>query len=477
MKYEVVMGLEVHVEMSTESKLFCSCPVRFGAEANENVCPACLGMPGFLPLVNKKAVELGIRAALVTNSEIVRETSFDKKNYFYPDLPTGYQTTQLYSPICKNGFVEIETGEGVRRIGIEQIHIEEDAGKLIHENRTDSTLIDYNRAGVPLIEIVSRPDFRNGEQVIAYLEKLRLLLMFAGVSDCKMEEGSMRADINISVREKGSNTLGVRTEIKNMNSLKAISRAIAYEAERHMDALDGGQVLIQETRRWDDNKNMSFPMRSKEDVTDYRYFPDSDIMPIRIDGEWIESIKNNLPESAGEKYERYLNEFGLSESDSRIISGDKGLAWVYDETVGYCGKPKDAASWIVVELMGMMNADGKSVDQVNLKPDKLAKLIDMVADRKVSRIVAKDIFAEIYKRGVDPEDYAKQHGLIMVSDQEGVRAVAEKLIAENPKSVQEYKEGKGKVVGFFVGRIMREMKGKADPAEVNSILKELLDKA
>lgn len=478
MEYEVVIGLEVHVEMATKSKLFCSCHAGFGAEANENVCPACSGMPGMLPVTNKKAIELGIRAALVTNCEITENTSFDKKNYFYPDLPTGYQITQLYAPICKSGYVDIETSQGTKRIGLEQIHIEEDAGKLIHDPRTSSTLVDYNRAGVPLIEVVSRPDFRNAEEVTAYLEKLRLLLMFAEVSDCKMEEGSMRADINLSVREKGSDILGVRTEIKNMNSLKAISRAIAYETERHIYALETkNEELVQETRRWDDNKNMSFSMRSKENVTDYRYFPDSDIMPIHIDAEWISTVKKSLPESSREKYERYINEYGLSESDSKILSSDRNLARVFDATVEHCGKPKDASSWIVVELIGMMNADGKTIDQIDLKPEKLAKLIDMVADRKVSRIIAKDIFLEIYRRGVDPEDFAKRHGLIMISDKEGIRAAAEKLLAENPKSLQEYKEGKQKVVGFFVGRIMKEMKGKADPAEVNAILKELLDKS
>ena len=477
MKYEVVMGLEVHVEMATESKLFCSCSAKFGADANENVCPACAGMPGFLPVTNKKAVELGMKAGFVTNCDITRCTTFDKKNYFYPDLSTGYQITQLNAPICRNGYVEIETPQGAKKIRIKQIHIEEDAGKLVHDGR--NSLVDYNRASVPLVEIVSQPDFRSVEEVIAYLEKLRSLLVFAGVSDCKMEEGSMRADINISVREQGSEILGTRTEMKNMNSLKAISRAIAYESERHIDALETGcEELVQETRRWDDSKNMSFSMRNKENATDYRYFPNPDLMPIYIDDEWYNGVKASVPEMPHEKYARYTAELALSEYDAKMLSGSKVLSDIFDETMKHCDKAraKDAAVWLTVELMNLVNNDSKPLDECKLNSEKLAKLIGLVDSKVVNRNTAKEIFGEIYRNDVDPEKYVEEHGLAMVSDDSGIRRIIVELIGENQKSVDEYKNGNKKVIGFFVGKVMKEMKGKADPQAINSILTEELDK-
>ena len=333
MKYEVVIGLEVHVELATESKLFCSCSAKFGADANENVCPACAGMPGMPAVTNKKAVELGIAAAIVTNSEITRTMTFDKKNYFYPDLPAGYQITQWFAPICRNGWVEIETGEGSRKITLKQIHIEEDAGKLVHDSRTNTSLVDFNRTSVPLVEIVSNPDFRTAEEVVAYLEKLRSLLSFAGVSDCKMQEGSMRCDVNLSAREYGTTALGTRTEIKNMNSLKAIARAISYESQRHIDALETGcETLVQETRRWDDAAGETFAMREKENAADYRYFPNPELMPVFIGDEWIADVRDHLPESASAKFSRMTGSLELSEYDSKIITGSRNLAFIFDRS-------------------------------------------------------------------------------------------------------------------------------------------------
>jgi len=476
MNYEVVMGLEVHVELSTESKLFCACSAKFGADANEHVCPACTGMPGLPPVTNKNAIELGIKAGLVTNCEISKHITFDKKNYYYPDLPTGYQITQLFNPICTNGYVDINTSDGEKRIRIKQIHIEEDAGKLVHDAWDDSSLVDYNRASVPLVEIVSMPDFRNAEEVIAYLEKLKALLTFSGVSDCRMQEGSMRADVNISVRETGALELGTRAEIKNMNSLKAITRAIEYEARRHIDALETGvEELVQETRRWDDNKNQSFSMRNKEDAMDYRYFPDAELLPVIIDDEWISKVKDNLPELAHEKYARYMSEYGLPEQDCKVLTTSKSLTDIFDDTMKHCDMPKEAANWILVELMNLAKVDGKNIDDVIIDGEKISKLIALVDKKTINRTTAKEIFAEIYKSGIDPEEYVAQNQLGMVSDENLIVEAVKQALGENPKSVAEYKEGNKKVVGFFVGKVMKKMGGKADPALVNKILQNLLE--
>jgi len=478
MNYEVVMGLEVHVELATESKLFCSCSAKYGAGANENVCPACMGMPGYPPVVNKKAIELGVRAGLLTNCRIAEFITFDKKNYYYPDLPAGYQITQLFHPICTGGYLDIKVPEGDRRIRIKQIHIEEDAGKLVHDSWSDSSLVDYNRTSVPLIEIVSMPDFRSAGEVTAYLETLRRLLTFAGISDCRMQEGSMRADINISVREKGDDGLGTRTEMKNLNSLRAIARAIEYEAQRHIDALDTGfEKLVQETRRWDDSKNMSFSMRNKENATDYRYFPDSELMPVFIGGDWIEKIKSDIPESADEKYARYMTEYELPEQDCRILTTSKGLADIFDETVKFCGMPKEAANWLLVELMNLAKADGVNIDDARADGEKIAKLIIMVDKKVVSRAKGKEIFAEIYRNGSDPEEYASRNKLGMVSDEGLLMEAAKAAIDGNPKSVAEYKEGNDKIIGFLMGAVMKETSGKADPKAARDILQKLMEEA
>jgi len=471
MVYEVVMGLEVHVELSTQSKLFCSCSAKFGADPNENVCPACLGMPGIPAVANKRAIELGIAAALVTNSEISPVITFDKKNYFYPDLPTGYQITQWFAPICKNGWIDIP-----KRITLKQIHIEEDAGKLIHEPRTRSTLIDFNRAGVPLIEIVSNPDFETADEVTAYLEKLRLLLTFAGISDCKMQEGSMRCDINISVREKGSKTLGTRTEIKNMNSLKAIARAIEYESQRHIDALEtGSEKLVQETRRWDDDIGATFSMREKEEAEDYRYFPNPEIMPIYINDTWINSVRDALPEPAHIKYEKMTEALGLPEHDSKIISSNQNLSSIFDNILLLHNKPKDVSNWIIGELLAISKDAGVRDENISIDTGKFAEIIKLVDTGKINRSVGKKVLTKVFEDNIDPEAYITEHSLAMVSDTGLLEAAINDVLSENEKSVTEYKNGNQKVFGFLVGQVMKKTAGKADPHSVNELLQKALN--
>lgn len=476
MQYETVIGLEVHVELATESKLFCGCSAKFGADANENVCPACAGMPGLLPVINKNAVELGIKAALVTNSEITRKITFDKKNYFYPDISTGYQITQFFSPICKNGWVEIETKAGTKKIRLKQIHIEEDAGKLVHMPYSSSSLVDYNRASVPLVEIVSIPDFRDAEEVVAYLQKLQSLLVYAGVSDCKMHEGSMRADINISVRKAGEEKLGTRIEMKNMNSLKAIVNAIEYEKERQIEALETGcEVLVQETRRWDEEKNMSFAMRNKEDAMDYRYFPNPDIMPIIIENAWIERVKESLPELAHQKYARFIEQYSLSEYDAKILTENKRLSEIFEETTGYCNNPKEVSNWLTVELLNLIKIDGKEIEDIEVDCKKFSELIELVLENVINRTSAKEIFVKVYRENIDPEQYIKDNNLGMISDNDLLRKACEEALAEDPQGVQKYKNGNTKVFAAFVGNVMRKMKGKANTAIINDTIKNLLD--
>jgi len=471
--YEVVMGLEVHVELSTESKLFCSCSAKFGADPNENACPACSGMPGMPAVLNKRAVELAIAAGLVTNCEIAPVMSFDKKNYFYPDLPTGYQITQFFAPVCTNGWIELESA---KRITLKQIHLEEDAGKLVHEPRSRMTLVDFNRASVPLIEIVSNPDFSTAEEVNEYLEKLRLLLSFAGISDCKMQEGSMRCDINISVRENGAKELGTRTEIKNMNSLKAIARAIEFESQRHIDALESGaEKLVQETRRWDDDIGMTYSMREKEEAADYRYFPNPEIMPVRIDEPWIESVRSALPEPSHEKFERLTAKLGLPEYDSRIISGSQNLARIFDGTMEHCDKAKDVSNWIMGELLAIAKDLDVSDEDINVDVVKFASIIKMVDSGKINRSVGKKVLVKVFEQDIDPEAYVDENSLGMVSDTGLLETAIKEVLAENEKSVAEYNAGSQKVFGFLVGQVMKKTAGKADPKTVNEILRKALD--
>lgn len=473
--YETVIGLEVHVELATKSKIFCGCTTQFGGEPNTHVCPICSGMPGTLPVLNKQVVEFAMAAGLALNCTITEKCKFDRKNYFYPDLPKAYQISQLYLPICRDGGIEIETSAGKKIIRIHEIHMEEDAGKLIHDPWEDCTLVDYNRCGVPLIEIVSEPDMRSAEEVVAYLDKLRLILQYLGVSDCKMQEGSLRADINLSVREVGATEFGTRTEMKNMNSFKAIARAVEGERKRQIELLEEGKKVIQETRRWDDNKDTSFAMRSKEDAQDYRYFPEPDLPPIEISKEWIQAVKDRQPELRDEKRERYVREYDIPEYDAGIITGSKHLADLFEATVALCNKPKEVSNWIMVETMRLLKEQEMEPEDITFTPEQLSALILMVDSNKINRTVAKEVFEKIFKDNVDPVEYVEQQGLGMVSDEGLLRSTIEKIVEANPQSVADYKSGKTKAMGFLVGQTMKEMKGKADPGRVNQIVKEILD--
>ncbi len=472
--YETVIGLEVHVELATKTKIFCGCTTQFGGDPNTHCCPVCTGMPGTLPVLNKKVVEFAIAAGLATGCGINQDCKFDRKNYFYPDLPKAYQVSQLYLPICHDGGIEIETSAGTKVVGIHEIHMEEDAGKLIHDPWEDCTLVDYNRCGVPLIEIVSDPDMRSAEEVIAYLEKLKLILQYLGVSDCKMQEGSLRADINLSVREVGAKEFGTRTEMKNMNSFKAIARAIEGERKRQIEMLEYGKVVVQETRRWDDNKDTSFAMRSKEDAQDYRYFPEPDLVPILISDEWLGEIKNRQPELRDEKMLRYEKEYDIPAYDAGIITGSKHLADLFEETVSLCGKPKEVSNWLMVETMRLLKEEEKEPEDIVFHAENLAGLIKLIGDNKINRTVAKEVFEKIFKENIDPVKYVEEKGLSMVSDEGLLKSTIERIVAENPASVNDYKSGKEKALGFLVGQTMKEMKGKADPGMVNKILKEIL---
>ncbi|MCD8346541.1 MAG: Asp-tRNA(Asn)/Glu-tRNA(Gln) amidotransferase subunit GatB [Lachnospiraceae bacterium] len=473
-QYETVIGLEVHVELATKTKIFCGCSTAFGAAPNAHTCPVCTGMPGSLPVLNKQVVEYAMAVGLATNCEIHQFCKFDRKNYFYPDNPQNYQISQLYLPICHDGYVEVDTSAGTRKIGIHEIHMEEDAGKLIHDEWEDCSLVDYNRSGVPLIEIVSEPDMRSAEEVIAYLEKLRLIIQYLGASDCKLQEGSMRADVNLSVRELGTEKLGTRTEMKNLNSFKAIARAIDGERERQIELLEEGKPVIQETRRWDDNKEYSYPMRSKEDAHDYRYFPDPDLVPIVISDEWLQAVRDRQPELRTEKLARYKKEFDIPEYDAGIITESKRMADIFEEATALCGKPKKVSNWLMGETLRLLKEENREPETLDFSPKHLAKLIDLAEAGTINQTVAKEVFEQIFREDVDPEAYVEEHGLKTVNDEGELRTVVEGVIAANPQSVADYKGGKEKALGFLVGQTMKAMKGKANPAAVNAMLRELL---
>ena len=473
-QYETVIGLEVHVELATKTKIFCGCSTAFGGAPNTHTCPVCTGMPGSLPVLNKQVVEYAMAVGLATNCQIHQFCKFDRKNYFYPDNPQNYQISQLYLPIWHDGGIEIETSAGKKVIGIHEIHMEEDAGKLIHDEWEDCTLVDYNRSGVPLIEIVSEPDMRSAEEVIAYLDKLRLIVQYLGASDCKLQEGSMRADVNLSVREAGAKEFGTRTEMKNLNSFKAIGRAIEGERARQIELLEEGKKVIQETRRWDDNKEYSYPMRSKEDAHDYRYFPDPDLVPVIISDEWLQEVRDRQPELRTEKLERYKKEFDIPAYDADILTGSKRLADLFEETTALCGKPKKVSNWLMGETLRLLKEEGKEPEDLSFTPQHLASLIELLDAGTINQTVAKEVFEKIYYEDVDPQVYVEEHGLKMVNDDNLLRTVVEGVIAANPQSVADYKGGKEKALGFLVGQTMKQMKGKANPGAVNKMLKELL---
>ena len=473
-QYETVIGLEVHVELATKTKIFCGCSTAFGGAPNTHTCPVCTGMPGSLPVLNKQVVEYAMAVGLATNCQIHQYCKIDRKNYFYPDNPQNYQISQLYLPICHDGGIEIETAAGKKVIGIHEIHMEEDAGKLIHDEWEDCTLVDYNRSGVPLIEIVSEPDMRSAEEVIAYLDKLRLIVQYLGASDCKLQEGSMRADVNLSVREVGAEQFGTRTEMKNLNSFKAIARAIEGERARQIELIEEGRQVVQETRRWDDNKEYSYPMRSKEDAHDYRYFPDPDLVPVIISDEWLQAVKDRQPELRTEKLARYKKEFDIPDYDAEILTGSKHLADLFEETTELCGKPKKVSNWLMGETLRLLKEAGQEPEEITFSAAHLAKLIELLDAGTINQTVAKEVFEQIFREDIDPEQYVEAHGLKMVNDDNLLRTVVEQVIAANPQSVADYRGGKEKALGFLVGQTMKQMKGKANPGAVNKMLKELL---
>ncbi len=471
MNYELVIGLETHVELSTESKIFCSCGGHSAAkEPNDCVCPACSGMPGMLPVMNKRVVELAVTAGLMLNCNINRYTTFDKKNYYYPDLPCAYQITQLNHPICTDGCVTVKTSGGARDIRIKQIHMEEDAGKLVHGG--NSSFVDFNRTSVPLIEIVTQPDFRSAEEVVTYLNKLKSMFISGGISEC--EEGAMRCDVNISVREQGSTEFGVRTEIKNMSSFEAIERAINYEAQRHMDALEYGiEELVQETRRFDDVSGKTFAMRNKETEADYRYFPDANLMPIIIDDEWLEQIKANKPEAVDEKAEQY-REAGISDKEIDMLLSSNKISRLLDDTVALGCNAKDAATWILTDCAGVLRKDGKTLSDLIVTAETLASIIKMVDSGKINRAAGKKILIAVVEEGVDPVEYCKEQGFDRQVDTSAINSVLDRIIAENQKAVEDFKNGKTKALQALFGACMRELKGAGDPAIIKQLLESKL---
>ena len=473
-QYETVIGLEVHVELATKTKIFCGCSTAFGGAPNTHTCPVCTGMPGSLPVLNKQVVEYAAAIGLATNCEITQVCKFDRKNYFYPDNPQNYQISQLYLPIARNGYVEIEVGEQKKKIRIHEMHMEEDAGKLVHDEWDDTSLVDYNRSGVPLVEIVSEPDMRSADEVMAYLEKLRLIIQYLGASDCKLQEGSMRADVNLSVREVGASEFGTRTEMKNLNSFKAIARAIDGERQRQIDLIETGRAVVQETRRWDDNKESSHAMRSKEDAQDYRYFPEPDLVPIVISDEWIAEIKARQPEFRTEKLERYNREFDIPRYDAEIITNSKKMADIFEATTAICGKPKKVANWLMVETLRLLKERGQEPEDICFAPEHLAKLIELTEADTINSSVAKEVFEKIFDENVDPEKYVEEKGLKIVQDDGALEEVLKKVIADNPQAVADYKGGKEKALGALVGQTMKAMKGKANPGAVNKKLREML---
>ena len=476
MEYEVVIGLEVHAELSTKSKIYCSCTTEFGGEPNTHACPICIGMPGVLPVLNKKVVEYAVRTGLATNCHIAQFSKQDRKNYFYPDLPKAFQTSQYDIPICSSGHIDIEVEGRTKRIGITRIHIEEDAGKLIHDDQQSASLIDFNRCGVPLIEIVSEPDMRSAQEVIAYLESLKAILEYIDVCNCKMQEGSLRADVNLSVRPIGQKEFGTRTEMKNLNSFKAIVRAIEGETKRQIEAIEGGADVLQETRRWDDVKGISYSMRSKEEAHDYRFFPEPDLMPIVIDDKWKQEIEESLPELPEVRKKRYISEFGLPNYDASILTGSKVLADFFEEAVKKFENKKAVANWIMGDLLRLLKEKEMEVGKIPFPAEYISKLVMLIDKGTISGTIAKKVFEKMFDQNRDPEIIVKEEGLEVLSDENTLVVVVKKVLQSNSPSVEDYRKGKQRAFGFLVGQVMKETKGKANPKIVNRILKEELEK-
>ena len=473
--YEVVIGLEVHAELSTKTKIFCSCPTEFGAAPNTHVCPVCMAMPGTLPVLNEKVVEYAVKAGLATNCEISRNSKNDRKNYYYPDLPKSYQISQFDKPLCEHGYVEIDTPNGKKKIRLLRIHIEEDAGKLNHDDFGGGSLVDLNRAGVPLIEMVSEPDLRSAEEVEAYMRKLKSILEYIEVSDCKMQEGSLRADVNVSVHKPGE-PFGTRTEMKNMNSFRSIVRAIEYEVERQIDVLEDGGKIEQETLRWDDVSGKTFPMRDKEDAQDYRYFPDPDLVAIKLSEEYIENIKNTLPELPESRKERYLKEYQLSEKDAKLITASKYLSDLFDKAIEVCHNPKAVCNWIISDISRILNETEMEPIAIPFDANQLGKLVVLIDKGTISSSIGKKVLVELFENPRDPEEIIKEKGWIQISDEGAIKEVVIKILEANPQSVADFKAGKDRALGFLVGQAMKETKGKANPKMLNEMFLAELNK-
>ncbi len=476
--FETVIGLEVHVELKTRSKIFCSCTNEFGAQPNTNVCPICSGFPGMLPVLNEQVVDYAIRSGLALNCEIADYCKFDRKNYFYPDLPKAYQISQYDLPICKKGYLDIEVNGEKKRIGITRAHLEEDAGKLVHQGTISSTtfsLVDLNRSGVPLLEIVSEPDLRSSQEARAYMEKLRSLLLFAGVSDCKMEEGSLRCDANVSVRPYGRKELGTRAEIKNLNSFKAMEKAIEYEVRRQIEAIEDGEEIVQETRTWEEERQITRSMRSKEEAHDYRYFPEPDLPPLRISREWVEKIRQSLPEMPEKARERLMREYGLSEYDTNLLTLTPNYLAFFDECTLYYKDGKIISNWIMGELNKLLNQQNLDISECRVKPAALADMLKLIDEGRISGKMAKDVFEAMFETGIDPEQIIKEKGMEQISDEATLGMIIQEVIDKNPGVVDDYRNGKKKATGFLVGQVMQATKGQANPALVNKILAEKLN--
>lgn len=477
--YEVVVGLEVHAELRTQSKIFCSCSTAFGAEPNTQVCPVCSGFPGMLPVLNEKAVECAIKAGLALHCEIAEFCKFDRKNYFYPDLPRAYQISQYDMPICQGGYLDIDVDGEKSRVGITRAHLEEDAGKLVHQGDITTTpfsLVDLNRSGVPLLEIVSEPDMRSARQARAYMEKLRSILLFAGVSDCKMEEGSLRCDANVSVRPWGQRELGTRAEIKNLNSFRALERAIEYEAKRQMEAIEDGEELVQETRTWDEVKGVTRSMRTKEEAHDYRYFPDPDLPPLRIGRDWVDMIRSSMPELPEQAGQRLMDQYGLSPYDADLITQSPQILQFFDETIKLHPDAKAVSNWMMGDLMRLLNQNGMEIQDALVKPALLAEMLDLLNDGTISGKMAKTVFEEMFTSGQDPRTIIKEKGLVQISDADALLPLIDEIVNNNPKVLQDYKNGKEKAFGFFIGQVMKATRGQANPEMVNKLLRERLDR-
>lgn len=478
-RYEPVIGLEVHVELKTDTKIFCNSSTGFGADPNHHTCPVCLGLPGVLPVINKKVVEFAIKAGLALNCRIAPYSKFDRKNYYYPDLPKNYQVSQYDLPIAEHGYIEINLEGDTKRIGITRVHMEEDAGKLVHQGTISTTpysLVDYNRTGVPLIEIVSEPDLRSPEEATAYLEKLKAIIQYTGISDCKMQEGSLRCDANVSVRPVGREEFGTRTELKNMNSFKALQKALAYEIERQIEVLEEGGRVVQETRSWDEARGVTVSLRSKEEAHDYRYFPEPDLVPMVISSNWVEEIRSTLPELPDERKARFIEQYGLPAYDAMVLTSTREMADFYEQCVESFNNPKTVSNWLMGDFSRLMNASSMEISDVRITPVQLARMLQLLENGTISGKIAKTVFEDMFASGKDPDTIVKEKGLVQISDEGALEAVVEEVIAANPKSVEDYRGGKDKAIGFLVGQVMKATKGKANPGLVNKLLKEKLNR-